>query len=371
MPAQPRELAARIAAETAALGGGGRRTPASRRSELKQLHVGFYGAVMGLAGLGLTARAAAPLFPGAVRAPAYFTELWVLLGAAGLARPGPCLSASSCRSIPRRCSETSPIRRTGLLRRAAGGHVAGRGRRRRPIAPSLGSVLWWIGFALLARAPGLGAGALALGRHRARAGQRRLADPVRRRHRAARAGASRSATPRRRASASACRRAAAPVLMALLFYRAVAGAAAARGAAAELVHPARAAVADLRERRRALPGRRVPREAAISSPWCWPSALLVYARGFARWPFGAALVGLYLPARRAGLRRRALRAGAPFGAVGVGRRRGAGCWRRCPWCLSCGERFAALHRGGGELGLRLVAADDEHQQVLLSAARRR
>jgi hypothetical protein len=28
------------------------------------------------------------------------------------------------------------------------------------------------------------------------------------------------------------------------------------------------------------------------------------------------------------------------------------------------ERFAALHRGGRELGLRLVAADDEHEDVL-------
>jgi tellurite resistance protein len=35
---------------------------------------------MGLAGLGLSARAAAPLFPGVFRAPAYFTELWVALG---------------------------------------------------------------------------------------------------------------------------------------------------------------------------------------------------------------------------------------------------------------------------------------------------
>jgi tellurite resistance protein len=35
---------------------------------------------MGLAGLGLTARAAAPLVPGGFRAPAYFTELWVALG---------------------------------------------------------------------------------------------------------------------------------------------------------------------------------------------------------------------------------------------------------------------------------------------------
>ena len=37
---------------------------------------------MGLAGLGLSARAAATVFPGVVRAPAYFTELWVVLGSA-------------------------------------------------------------------------------------------------------------------------------------------------------------------------------------------------------------------------------------------------------------------------------------------------
>jgi tellurite resistance protein len=47
---------------------------------LARLPIGFYGAVMGLAGLGLTARASAPLFPGVVRAPAYFTELWIWLG---------------------------------------------------------------------------------------------------------------------------------------------------------------------------------------------------------------------------------------------------------------------------------------------------
>jgi tellurite resistance protein len=44
----------------------------------------MYGAVMGLAGLGLSARAAATVFPGAVRAPAYFTELWVFLGVVAL-----------------------------------------------------------------------------------------------------------------------------------------------------------------------------------------------------------------------------------------------------------------------------------------------
>src|SRR5437868_6502416 len=46
----------------------------------------MYGAVMGLAGLGLTARAAPPLFPGVIKAPAYFTELWVL---GGIVLPGP------------------------------------------------------------------------------------------------------------------------------------------------------------------------------------------------------------------------------------------------------------------------------------------
>ena len=60
----------------------------------------MYGAVMGLAGLGLTARAAAPVLPGVLKAPAYFTEPWVLLGALALALllpprrrprpPGPC-----------------------------------------------------------------------------------------------------------------------------------------------------------------------------------------------------------------------------------------------------------------------------------------
>src|SRR3989442_3520232 len=45
----------------------------------------MYGAVMGLAGLGLSARAAATVFPGFLRAPAYFTEPWVGLGAVLLA----------------------------------------------------------------------------------------------------------------------------------------------------------------------------------------------------------------------------------------------------------------------------------------------
>ena len=47
---------------------------------LRDVHVGMYGAVMGLAGLGLTARITATVLPGYVRAPAYVTEPWIALG---------------------------------------------------------------------------------------------------------------------------------------------------------------------------------------------------------------------------------------------------------------------------------------------------
>jgi tellurite resistance protein len=47
--------------------------------------IGAFGAVMGLAGLGLSARAAAPVLAGAVRAPAHFTEPWILLAALAFA----------------------------------------------------------------------------------------------------------------------------------------------------------------------------------------------------------------------------------------------------------------------------------------------
>jgi tellurite resistance protein len=52
--------------------------------KLGGVHVGMYGAVMGIAGLGLTARSAATVWPGVLRAPAYFTEPWVLAGALAL-----------------------------------------------------------------------------------------------------------------------------------------------------------------------------------------------------------------------------------------------------------------------------------------------
>ncbi|MGH7865102.1 MAG: hypothetical protein ACREQB_08935, partial [Candidatus Binataceae bacterium] len=52
---------------------------------LRYLPVSLLGAVMGLAGPALSARAAATVFPGMVRAPAYFTEPWTALGALAFA----------------------------------------------------------------------------------------------------------------------------------------------------------------------------------------------------------------------------------------------------------------------------------------------
>ncbi|MGH8724000.1 MAG: hypothetical protein ACREU1_04020 [Burkholderiales bacterium] len=115
---------------------------------LKNLPIGFHSAVMGIAGLGLTARAAAPLFPGVVRAPAYVTEpivlaglvaflilfplhLWKLLRYPGAVREEFTNPATLgfCAALP-----------VGMTLVAGG--VA-------PYAPLLGSILWWAGVVLL------------------------------------------------------------------------------------------------------------------------------------------------------------------------------------------------------------------------------
>jgi tellurite resistance protein len=115
---------------------------------VRDLPIGFYGAVMGLAGLGLTARAAAPLFPGVVRAPAYFTEVWVALGALALLILLPAYLLKAVR-YPKAAGEdfTNPVQ-IGFcgalpvgMSLVAGG-VA-------PYSPDLGNALWWISFALM------------------------------------------------------------------------------------------------------------------------------------------------------------------------------------------------------------------------------
>jgi tellurite resistance protein len=115
---------------------------------VRDLPIGYYGAVMGLVGLGLAARAAAPLFPGVVRAPAYFTEPWVALGMALFLVLVPAYALKVLK-YPGAVKEdfTNPILLgfcgalpVGMALVAGG--VA-------PYFPALGSVLWWIAFALL------------------------------------------------------------------------------------------------------------------------------------------------------------------------------------------------------------------------------
>lgn len=116
--------------------------------KLGQVHVGLYGAVMGLAGLGLTARVAAPLFPGTFRAPAYFTEPWVAAGVIALAVLLVAYAVKLIRS-PSAVKEDflNPLTLgfCGALpvgmSLVAGGIGA--------YAPQAGSGLWWLSFALL------------------------------------------------------------------------------------------------------------------------------------------------------------------------------------------------------------------------------
>jgi tellurite resistance protein len=103
---------------------------------------------MGLAGLGLSARAAAPLFPGVVRAPAYFTELWVALGALALLILVPAYLIKIAR-YPKAAREdfTNPIQMGFCGALPVGMSLVAGG-----IAPYwffLGNILWWISFALM------------------------------------------------------------------------------------------------------------------------------------------------------------------------------------------------------------------------------
>jgi tellurite resistance protein len=110
--------------------------------------IGAFGAVMGLAGLGLGARESAPVLAGAVRAPAHFTEPWILLAALVFAWLLPaylCKLVRTPRAVreeladPARMgfSATLPLGMTLL----AGGLA--------PYAPPLASVLCVAGAALL------------------------------------------------------------------------------------------------------------------------------------------------------------------------------------------------------------------------------
>lgn len=115
---------------------------------LRELPIGFYGAVMGLAGLGLSARAAVALFPGVVRAPAYFTELWVALGLLAFLILLPAYLAKIVK-YPRAAREdfTDPLRLgfCGALPVGMSLVAGGIG----PYWPLLGNILWWTSFVLM------------------------------------------------------------------------------------------------------------------------------------------------------------------------------------------------------------------------------
>ena len=115
---------------------------------LRQVHVGFYGAVMGLAGLGLTARAAAPLFPGAIRAPAYFTELWVALGVVAFVVLVSAYLAKLLR-YPTSVKEdfTNPLTMGFCGALPVGMSLVAGGLA--PYFAALADILWWASFALL------------------------------------------------------------------------------------------------------------------------------------------------------------------------------------------------------------------------------
>jgi tellurite resistance protein len=114
----------------------------------RQVHIGMYGAVMGLAGLGLTARAAAPLFPGVFRAPAYFTELWVALGALALLILLPLYVIKfflDRKAVREDFTNPAQLGFTGALPVGMTLVAGGLG----PYAPGFASGLWWTGCLLL------------------------------------------------------------------------------------------------------------------------------------------------------------------------------------------------------------------------------
>jgi tellurite resistance protein len=110
--------------------------------------IGAFAAVMGLAGLGLAARAAAPVLAGTVRAPAHFTEPWIFLAALLLAWLLPAYLwklATSPRAVREELADPVRMGFSATLALAfalVGGGLA-------PYAPGLASALCIAGAALL------------------------------------------------------------------------------------------------------------------------------------------------------------------------------------------------------------------------------
>jgi len=110
--------------------------------------IGLFGAVMGLVGLGLSARVAATVWPGVFRAPAYFTELWVALGLVAFA----FLSVlyllklfTNTKSAREEFTNPATLGFCGAL--PVGMFLVGGGLG--PYLPGIATMIWWGGYALL------------------------------------------------------------------------------------------------------------------------------------------------------------------------------------------------------------------------------
>jgi len=117
-------------------------------SFVRNLPIGMYGAVMGLAGLGLTARATATVLPGVIRAPAYFTELWVALGLLFFLVLVPLYVVKLVRYPEAvRAEFLSPVQLGFCGALPVGMSLVAGGLA--PYLPPLASALWWTSFGLL------------------------------------------------------------------------------------------------------------------------------------------------------------------------------------------------------------------------------
>src|SRR5687768_2028927 len=109
--------------------------------------IGLFAAVMGLVGLGLAGRAAAPLFPGVFRAPAYFTELWIALGLLVFAVLAALYARKIAFDAPAVRAELTEPQKLGFAG-APGVATSLVAAALAPYAPGLASSLWWIALAL-------------------------------------------------------------------------------------------------------------------------------------------------------------------------------------------------------------------------------
>jgi tellurite resistance protein len=250
--------------------------------KLKDVHVGMYGAVMGLAGLGLTARAAASVWPGVVKAPAYVTEPWVLLGLIALLLLVALYFLKGIRGVKADFANPMLFGFCGALPVGMALVAGGIG----SYSHGAGVWLWWLAFALfticqvwaLARllSGGLSIGEINPGWLIILVGGIVLPGP------GMQLGLSEASHFTFGISATV-----APILMALLFYRVIAGPPMPEALRPTwfilLVPPSLIYVNGL-----ALFPDAILLENLFHFALALAAALLVVSRGFARWPFGPA-----------------------------------------------------------------------------------